>query len=244
MKKTLKKAIIAITAVALVSASVAFSAFAADPAVSATYADNKITLSITGAAEGQVTVLVTDVNAQTVVAENIFYINQDASENGSLSYTFDSNLPEGEYEVRVGGAGAGTDGFLTTTFTIGNVVKPTDDPTKPTDDPTKPTDDPTKPTTPPVTDDYPVKIGDVNDDGEPNSLDALDILYYGIGDISEFTASGDGKLEKGATVKMGIADVNADGSVNSLDALDILYYGIGDIDGFARTDVDNPAVSE
>ncbi|MBO5421431.1 MAG: dockerin type I repeat-containing protein [Clostridia bacterium] len=62
-----------------------------------------------------------------------------------------------------------------------------------------------------------MKIGDVNNDGQINSSDALLILQYSVGSYAlngnAFTA----------------ADTNRDGKVNSSDALIILQFAVGKI---------------
>ena len=63
-------------------------------------------------------------------------------------------------------------------------------------------------------------VGDVNDDGEINSADALCVLQNSVG-LLELT---DSESSKG--------DVNLDGLINSADALLILKYTVGLINGF------------
>ena len=65
-----------------------------------------------------------------------------------------------------------------------------------------------------------VLTGDVNDDGTINVVDAMLILQYCVGDITE------------NDLNMAAADVNFDGTVNVVDAMLILQYCVGDIDSF------------
>lgn len=64
------------------------------------------------------------------------------------------------------------------------------------------------------------KIGDLDNDGQINSSDALAVLRYAVGDI---------KLTDAQRV---FADVNCDGSINSQDALHILRYAVGELTSF------------
>ena len=66
----------------------------------------------------------------------------------------------------------------------------------------------------------PYTLGDVNEDGKINSVDALLNLQASVGKI---TLSASAKLA---------ADVNLDGTVNSVDALRILQYSVGKITSF------------
>lgn len=70
------------------------------------------------------------------------------------------------------------------------------------------------------TDTYERGVGDINDDGKINAVDAMLILRYVAGTISL------------ADVPDGIADVNGDGFINTADALRILWYSIGRITSF------------
>ncbi len=65
-------------------------------------------------------------------------------------------------------------------------------------------------------------LGDVDNDGEPTSLDAVEILCYEAGDDSVF----DGK--DADDVIFLAADVDGDGDPTSLDAVEILCYEAGD----------------
>lgn len=64
------------------------------------------------------------------------------------------------------------------------------------------------------------KIGDLDNDGQINSSDALAVLRFAVGDI---------KLTDAQRV---FADVNCDGSINSQDALRILRYAVGELTSF------------
>ena len=66
----------------------------------------------------------------------------------------------------------------------------------------------------------PYTLGDVNDDGSINSVDALLTLQASVG-----------KLNLSASAQMA-ADVNADSTINSVDALRILQYSVGKITSF------------
>ena len=66
----------------------------------------------------------------------------------------------------------------------------------------------------------PYTLGDVNGDGEIDSLDALDILQHAVG-----------KTPLTGT-KLLAADVNGDKEIDSLDALAILQYAVGRISSF------------
>ena len=66
----------------------------------------------------------------------------------------------------------------------------------------------------------PVLMGDANDDGVVNYLDAMLIAQYYVGDIAE------------ADLNLAAADVNADGVVNYLDAMMVAQFYVGDIDSF------------
>ncbi len=61
-----------------------------------------------------------------------------------------------------------------------------------------------------------VLLGDINGDGEVNSVDALLALRYNAGTVTDLTAQ---QLFQG--------DVNSDNTVNSVDALEILEYNAG-----------------
>ena len=69
-----------------------------------------------------------------------------------------------------------------------------------------------------------VLMGDVNDDGVVNYLDAMLIAQYYVGDISNTDLS------------LRAADVNGDGIVNYLDAMMIAQFYVGDIDSFPVND--------
>lgn len=64
------------------------------------------------------------------------------------------------------------------------------------------------------------KIGDLDNDGQINSSDALAVLRFAVGDI------------KLADAQLVFADVNCDGSINSQDALHILRYAVGELTSF------------
>lgn len=64
------------------------------------------------------------------------------------------------------------------------------------------------------------RIGDLDNDGQINSSDALTVLHFAVGDI-ELTAA-----------QRVFADVNRDGSINSQDALQILRYAVGELTSF------------
>ena len=65
-----------------------------------------------------------------------------------------------------------------------------------------------------------VQFGNVNGDDTINVVDAMLILQYCVGDITE------------NDLNMAAADVNSDGTVNVVDAMLILQYCVGDIDSF------------
>lgn len=211
MKKTLKKAILTLAAVAI-SATMAVSAFAAmtvTPVYTEATETEKATLTLTiegATADKQVTVLVLkpDADDTNVVAEGIAYINQDAAgADGKIEYkmTLDSALANGTYKVKVGGEDVSADGIVVADLTVGGGETPSGDYT----------------------------IGDVNGDEEINAKDALDILKFGAEIIDQFT---------NATTKEKIpdlvGDVTNDEEINAKDALDVLKFGAEIIDDFAR----------
>ena len=65
-----------------------------------------------------------------------------------------------------------------------------------------------------------VTLGDVDNDGDINSIDSLMVLRYSVG------------AETLSDKQQKAADVTRDGSIDSLDALDILRYSVGIIDAF------------
>ncbi len=67
-----------------------------------------------------------------------------------------------------------------------------------------------------------VLLGDANDDGEINYLDAMLIAQYYVGDIAD------------EDLNLSAADVNGDGEVNYLDAMMVAQYYVGDIDSFSQ----------
>ncbi len=72
------------------------------------------------------------------------------------------------------------------------------------------------------------RVGDVNSDGTTNSSDALMILQYSVGKITEINKE--------------YADINDDGFINSSDALVALKISVGNYDGDLEVD-DNFATS-
>ena len=73
------------------------------------------------------------------------------------------------------------------------------------------------------------RLGDVNADGNINSIDALMILQCSVGQT---------KLD---SAQKKAADVNADGGINSIDALDVLRFSIGLISSFSGEIADIPS---
>lgn len=71
-------------------------------------------------------------------------------------------------------------------------------------------------------------MGDVNDDGEVNSSDALAILTYAVGNPD-------------VTINLKKADLNADGLVNSSDALQVLKVSVGLAEKTEYVEEDTPA---
>ena len=71
-------------------------------------------------------------------------------------------------------------------------------------------------------------MGDVNDDGEVNSSDALAILTYSVGNPD-------------VTINLKKADLNADGLVNSSDALQVLKVSVGLAEKTEYVEEDTPA---
>ena len=65
-------------------------------------------------------------------------------------------------------------------------------------------------------------VGDVNSDGNTNSSDALMILQYAVGKITEINEE--------------YADINNDGNINSSDALAALKISVGNYDGDLEVD--------
>ncbi|MBR0348409.1 MAG: dockerin type I repeat-containing protein [Clostridia bacterium] len=65
-------------------------------------------------------------------------------------------------------------------------------------------------------------VGDVNSDGNTNSSDALMILQYAVGKITEINKE--------------YADINDDGNINSGDALIVLKISVGNYDGDLEVD--------
>ena len=68
-------------------------------------------------------------------------------------------------------------------------------------------------------------VGDVNSDGKTNSSDALMILQYSVGKITEINKE--------------YADINGDGFINSSDALVALKISVGNYDGDIEIDDGN-----
>jgi len=221
MKKTLKKAILTLAAVVAVSVTMAVSAFAVKVAPTYTPAtgDAKATLElkITDAEAGkQITVLVLKEGASDteIVAEDITYINQDAANpDGTFTYTmtFDKELENGTYTVKVGGENVEESGIAVETFTVGGGGG----------------DDPK----PPVGEQ--VMIGDTDDNGAIKAKDALNALKRSVDDTLKFTSSG-AVLEAGAEVPWQVADVDGNESVKAKDALNILKRSVDDTIEFAR----------
>jgi hypothetical protein len=116
------KKLIAVTAAFAAVATMSAAAFAATGDVTATYdADSQ---TVTAEVEGvtfsdQVTVVITEVDAQSITSENIYFIDQDGSD-GVLEDMgmMESAIEEGKtYEVRIGC----TEGDLYVgTFTVGS----------------------------------------------------------------------------------------------------------------------------
>ena len=69
-----------------------------------------------------------------------------------------------------------------------------------------------------------VRMGDVNDDGVVNYLDAMLIAQFYVGDIDA------------DDLNLVAADVNGDGVVNYLDAMMVAQFYVGDIDSFPTED--------
>ena len=90
--------------------------------------------------------------------------------------------------------------------------------------PTQP-DEPDEPATGSPTDENDHIIGDINDDGVVDVLDAAQVQKYAA-DKTDFSS-----LEKS------IADVNDDGNVDVLDAAEIQKYSSDKLPGFKRTDI-------
>ena len=65
-------------------------------------------------------------------------------------------------------------------------------------------------------------VGDVNSDGKTNSSDALVILQYAVGKVTEINET--------------YADINNDGKINSSDALVALKISVGNYDGDLEID--------
>ena len=63
-------------------------------------------------------------------------------------------------------------------------------------------------------------LGDVNNDGKVNAVDARLILQYSV------------KLVNAEDLELGVADVNGDGAVNAVDARLVLQYSVKLIDKF------------
>lgn len=115
------KKLIAVTAACAAAATMSTAAFAAAGDVTATY--DAETKTVTAAVEDvtfsdQVTVVITEVGAENITSENIYYIDQDGTVDVlSGMGMMESAIEEGKtYEVRVGC----TEGNIYTgTFTIG-----------------------------------------------------------------------------------------------------------------------------
>ena len=67
-------------------------------------------------------------------------------------------------------------------------------------------------------------LGDANEDGEVNSIDAMYILQYDV------------ELIDASEINLVLADVNGDGKVNSIDAMYVLRYDAELIEKFPAED--------
>ncbi|MBQ9950192.1 MAG: dockerin type I repeat-containing protein [Clostridia bacterium] len=138
----------------------------------------------------------------------LFLYGYGVSEKAELSRISEPSFAEGSLS------------FVLTTdgFDAGDMPTP-----PPTDDPTPPpTNDPTPPPTndPNPTDDPEFTLGDVNDDGNVNTADAVCILRLAA------------ELVSADEIQYDAADVNGDDNVNTADAVMILKYAAGMITEF------------
>ena len=69
-----------------------------------------------------------------------------------------------------------------------------------------------------------IKVGDVDNDGDINSIDALLVLRFSVG------------LEKLAVLQQRSADVDGNSDIDSLDAMQILQFSVGRIPAFDAGD--------
>lgn len=122
--KALKKAAMACMAVGMISAVAAGSAFAADVASEANYADGKVSVADErlGTIGGQMTVLVLakDADNDGIDANEILYIDQQ--EDGTTIFqgmgVKGGKLEDGEYVVKIGGENL--DEIIVIPFVVGN----------------------------------------------------------------------------------------------------------------------------
>ncbi len=118
--KSLKKVFLAFAVVSAMTAATATAAMAADEAVY-TPDTNTVTEYNTPTIESgkQYTILVVKKGSDATVAENIYYIDQEADGNFTVKPKVGESgtLEDGEYEVRVGGEDV--DQIVITTFKVG-----------------------------------------------------------------------------------------------------------------------------
>lgn len=200
----MKKLLLTCAAVAGVSAALATSSFAEVITNNDGYSKDAGTYSVKSdltSQSGQMTVLIIPkaaYDAGTVQDSDIIYIDQTAASSSDsifqdLGLKGGKTLADGDYYIRIGGDNIDENGIIVEMFTVSSAS-----------------------TTPEYT------LGDVDDDGEPTSLDAAEILCYEAGDDSIFDDLEDDD------VKFLAADVDGDGEPTSLDASEILCYEAGD----------------
>lgn len=199
----MKKLFLTCAAVVGISAVFAANAFAADPIVNdAGFSKTEGTYSVKSdlsAYTGQMTILIIPESIYTSNAEikdeDIYYIDQAAAP-ASGSKIFQSvgilggtTLKEGtSYIVKIGGENIAESGIIVEKFTVAKTATETH------------------------------QWGDVNDDGETNSDDAMEILYYDNFMDSVFDDEAEWRFKYGDVTDQG------SGSVDSDDAMEILYY--------------------
>ena len=194
----MKKFLFTCAAVAGVSAALAANAFA-EVVENDTYNKEAGTVSIktslTDKAGDQMTVLIIPRDAYeegTITDSDIIYIDQaeaaaDANIFQNMGLLNGTALDDGEYYIKIGGENIAQDGIIVEKFT----VKTTSEGTT-------------------------YYYGDVNNSGEVDLDDAMEMVYY-----YNFMES---VFDDGASWRMTAGDVNTSGDVDLDDAMEVVYY--------------------